>query len=65
MLEYAEAVNASPSQVDDDLRARMREEFSEKQMVELTYFIAVENARARFNRAFDIQPEGFTQQDVG
>ena len=61
MLEYADAANASPSQTDDDLRARIRAEFSEKQVVELTHFIAVENARARFNRAFDIQPEGFTQ----
>ena len=37
----------------------MRAEFSEKQVVELTQLIAWENARARFNRAFGIEPDGY------
>ena len=50
----------TPTTVDDDLRGRIQAEFTKKQMAELTHFIAVENMRARFNRGFDIQPEGYT-----
>ena len=50
----------TPTTVDDDLRERLQAEFSKKQLAELTHFIAVENLRARFNRGFDIQPEGYT-----
>jgi len=49
----------TPAAVTDDLRARLRNEFNDKQLAELTSFIAWENARARFNRGFDIQPEGY------
>jgi len=45
--------------VDDDLRQRMAAAFSRKQLVELTHLVAWENARSRFNRGFDIQPDGF------
>ena len=37
----------------------MRAQFSQKQLVELTHAIAWENARARFNRGFDIEPDGY------
>lgn len=33
--------------------------FSPKQLVELTQVIAWENARARFNRGFDVQSDGY------
>lgn len=62
MIEYAEAMTMTPASVTDDLRARMRNVFSEKQITELTQLIAWENARARFNRAFDIEPEGYTSE---
>ena len=60
MIEYAEALTMTPPTVNDDLRGRMHAEFSKKQLAELTHFIAVENLRARFNRGFDIQPEGYS-----
>ena len=50
----------TPTTVTDDLRARLQAEFSKKQLAELTHFIAVENLRARFNRGFDLQPEGYS-----
>lgn len=59
VIEYAEALTMTPTTVDDALRARLRVEFTKKQLAELTHFIAVENLRARFNRGFDIQPEGY------
>lgn len=61
VCEFAEAASVTPVAVDDDLRARLRAEFSEKQLTELTHLIAWENARARFNRTFDIQPEGYAE----
>ncbi len=60
MVEYAEALTATPAAVDDDLRHRMAAAFTAKQVVELTNLIAWENARARFNRGFDVQPDGYT-----
>jgi alkylhydroperoxidase family enzyme len=61
VLDYATAMSRTPTSVDDELFARMREHFDERQMVELTNVIALENARARFNSAFDMTPAGFAE----
>ena len=60
VVEFAEILSSTPATVPDELSARLREELSEKQLVELAHSIAWENARARFNRAFGIQPDGYT-----
>jgi len=60
VVEYADALTATPTTVDDELRDRIAAAFSRKQAVELTHLIAWENARARFNRGFDVQPDGYT-----
>jgi alkylhydroperoxidase family enzyme len=60
VIEYAEGMTSTPVRVSDELFARMREHFSEKQLVELTSVIALENYRARFNWAFGIGSQGFT-----
>ena len=39
----------------------LREHFDERQLVELTNVIALENMRARFNSAFDMTPAGFSE----
>ncbi len=59
VVEYAEALTATPAAVDDELRDRIAATFTRKQAVELTNLIAWENARARFNRGFDVQPDGY------
>jgi AhpD family alkylhydroperoxidase len=61
VLDYAVAMTCTPTSVDDELFARMREHFDEPQLVELTFAIALENLRARFNWAFDIGPAGFSE----
>ena len=61
VLDYATAMSRTPTRVDDELFARMREHFDERQMVEMTNVIALENARARFNSAFDMTPAGFAE----
>ncbi len=60
VLEYATAMSRTPTSVNDELFAALREHFDERQMVELTNVIALENMRARFNSAFDMTPAGFS-----
>lgn len=61
VLDYATAMSRTPTGVTDELFAAMREHFDERQMVELTNVIALENMRARFNSAFDMTPAGFSE----
>jgi alkylhydroperoxidase family enzyme len=60
-LRLTVVLTRTPAEVDDELFAALRGEFSEPQLVELTTAIAWENYRARFNRTFGILPEGFSQ----
>jgi len=60
-LEYADGMTCTPVEVSDGLFARLREHFSEAQMVELTASIAWENYRARFDHAFGIEAENFSE----
>lgn len=61
VLDYATAISRTPSTVTDELFARLREHFDERQMVELTNVIVLENMRARFNSAFDMNVAGFSE----
>lgn len=64
MLEYADAMTQTPVEVSDALFARLRERFNEAQLVELTSAIAWENYRARFDHAFGIEGENFSEGTV-
>ena len=59
-LDYAVAVMRTPVEVTDVLFDRMREHFSDKQLVELTAFLTVVNLD-RFNAAFGIGSAGFSE----
>jgi alkylhydroperoxidase family enzyme len=61
VLRFTAALSRTPANVPDDLFAALRSEFPERQLVELTAAIAWENYRARFNRAFAIEAEGFSK----
>ena len=54
VLELADAMTETPSNISDDLYARLRQQFSEEQLLELSAQIAFENFRARANRVFDV-----------
>jgi alkylhydroperoxidase family enzyme len=60
-LEYADGMTSTPVEVSDALFARLREHFNEAQLVELTAAIAWENYRARFDHAFGIEAENFSE----
>jgi alkylhydroperoxidase family enzyme len=51
----------TPVEVPEALFAKLRKLFDEPQLVELTATIAWENYRARFNHAFGIEGEGFSE----
>jgi 4-carboxymuconolactone decarboxylase len=61
VLDYATGMSRSPVDVSEELFERLRTELDEAQLVELTSIIALENYRARFNWAFGIGGQGFTE----
>jgi len=61
VLDYATGISETPVDVSDELFAALRERFDEAQMVELTNVIALENYRARFNWAFGLAGQGFSE----
>jgi alkylhydroperoxidase family enzyme len=54
VIELADAMADTPSNISDDLYSRLREKFSEEQLLQLGAQIAFENYRARLNRIFDV-----------
>lgn len=59
VLEYAEAVTATPPEVSDAMAAALRADLGDDGFVELTMMIAVENERSRFNSALGLTSQGF------
>src|SRR5829696_2397156 len=61
VLDYATAMSRSPVEISDELFDRLANQLSEAQLVELTNIIALENYRARFNWAFGLAGQGFSE----
>src|SRR3954454_14943763 len=59
-LDYTVAVMRTPVEVTDELFARMKEHFSDEQLVEITALLTVVNLD-RFNAAFGIGSAGFSE----
>lgn len=64
MLAYADAMTNTPAEIPDNLFTGLRSRFDDAQLVELTTNIAWENYRARFNHAFGLEAEGFSEGAV-
>ena len=60
VLDYATAMTRTPVEVPDSMFAALRQNFDEAQIVELTAVIAWENYRARFDHAFGVEAQGFS-----
>src|SRR5581483_413652 len=58
----AEAMTATPAVITDEVCAEARRHFNEKQLVELAATVAMENERARFNRAFGVESQHFYER---
>lgn len=59
-LDYTVAVMRTPVEVTDELFARLKEHFSDEQLVEITALLTVVNLD-RFNAAFAIGSAGFSE----
>ncbi|MFI6322351.1 carboxymuconolactone decarboxylase family protein [Nonomuraea sp. NPDC050556] len=61
VIEYAEAMTATPPQVTDAMVDGLKAHLSEAQLVELTAIVAVENLRSRLNSAAGLTGQGFKE----
>ena len=64
VIQLADALTDTPSNVSDDLYARLRNQFSEEQLMQLGGHIAFENYRARWNRLFNVESDNLYQGTV-
>jgi alkylhydroperoxidase family enzyme len=62
VLQYAVAMTETPVNVSDELFAKLRENFNDRQLVELTSSIAWQNYRSRYDHAFGVESEGFVAE---
>ncbi len=62
-LAFAEGMTRTPVDVSDEVFVDARRHFSDAQLVELAATVAMENYRARFNRAFGVESQGFYRPD--
>lgn len=60
VMEYAEAMTATPPAVTDELAASLRRRLGDPAFVELTTMVALENLRSRLNSAMGLHSQGFS-----
>lgn len=58
-LEYAEAMTTQHPGVSDNLRSRLKLQWTDDTIVELTALIAFQNMSSKFNAALDVPSQGF------
>lgn len=58
-LEYAEAMTITEPGVSNELRERVKRQWSDDVIVELTGLIAFQNLSSKFNAALDVPAQGF------
>lgn len=54
-------MTVTPTDVPDELSDELAREFDKAELVELTAAIAFENYRGRFNHAFEISAQSFSE----
>jgi alkylhydroperoxidase family enzyme len=64
VIELADAMTDMPADVSDNLYARLRNQFSEEQLMQLGAQIAFENYRARWNRIFNVESDNLYTPDA-
>jgi AhpD family alkylhydroperoxidase len=61
VLDYAVAMSRTPVEVPDPLFEALRKRFDDAQLMELSFVIALENLRGRFNLALGVGAAGFSE----
>lgn len=62
VLEYAEAMTATPPQVTDEMVANLHRQLGAEAVVELTTMISLENMRSRSNSAMGLASQGYSDR---
>ena len=60
-LEYAEQVTRDDREVSDECFSRLRQHFSQPEIVELTFIIGYQIFANKFAKAFQLAPQAFSQ----
>src|SRR5689334_18826528 len=63
-LEFCERITRDDLEVSDGCRARVREHFSEAEVVELTFIVGYQTFASKFAKAFRLTPQGFSATRV-
>ena len=61
VIELTDAMTDTPANIFDELYARLLNQFSEEQLMQLGGQIAFENYRARWNRIFNVESDNLYQ----
>ncbi|HEX3590291.1 MAG TPA: carboxymuconolactone decarboxylase family protein [Pseudonocardiaceae bacterium] len=64
VIAYADAMSDQPMHVTDEQVAELDRRLGHRGLVELTFVIAQENQRSRFNKALGLTDQGFTSGDA-
>ena len=59
-LEFSERITRDDREVSDACFARLREHFTEPEIVELTFIIGYQTFASKFAKAFQLAPQGFS-----
>ena len=59
-LEFATAIVRDDQEVSDTCWARVREHFSEPEVVELVFAVGYQTFASKFAKAFQLAPQGFS-----
>ncbi len=62
-LEYSEQITRDDREVSDERFSRLRQHFSQPEIVELTFIIGYQTFASKFAKAFQLAPQGFSQRD--
>ncbi len=59
-LEFSERITRDDREVSAECFDRLREHFSEAEIVELTFIVGYQTFASKFAKAFRLEPQGFS-----
>jgi alkylhydroperoxidase family enzyme len=62
VLDYAVAATATPVDIPPTVMERLHQHLSEREIVELAAWVALENLRSRFNAGLGLKSQGFADR---
>jgi alkylhydroperoxidase family enzyme len=60
-LRFSEQITRADREVSDDCLARVREHFTEPEIVELTFIVGYQTFASKFAKAWRLAPQGFSE----